>query len=110
MIYMITEIVDLLYPLFYVPAMMLIIIYLASYSRISESWLYRSLFAPLMLACFDYLENLAIIFMLYSYPENNYFYTLTGFFSNMKYLMLGTSLAILTVIAIMSVKNELLHD
>jgi hypothetical protein len=107
-LYILTEIIDLIYPFAYTAAFILLIIYLGKYAHSPVQITKNALVVPVLLFVFDYLENLSIIAMLGSFPDENFLYHIAGYITLIKYCLLLFNVILITIFAITAIKKEFL--
>jgi len=91
---------DMVYPFLFGVTYCLLLAYILNKLGKSESFLFYLCFIPLLSGLFDYFENIGIIAMLNSYPDNsiilskttNVFSVLKSFFTSIYFIILTISL------------------
>ena len=107
-LYLIAEIIDLIYPFAYTAAFMLLLVYLGRYAFPSNQVKTRILVIPVALFCIDYMENITIIINILSFPAEHFFYLFSGYFTILKYIFLLINMGVLSFFALVALKRELM--
>lgn len=99
---------DMIYPFFFGVSYCLILAYLLNKIGKIETYLFYLSFLPLFSGLFDYFENIGIIIMLNSYPDNSIILTqITNVFSVLKSSFTTLYFIILIIILIIFGKSKL---
>lgn len=99
---------DMIYPFFFGVSYCLILAYLLNKIGKTESYIFYLSFLPLFSGLFDYFENIGIIIMLNSYPDNSIILTqITNVFSVLKSSFTTLYFIILIIILIIFGKSKL---
>jgi hypothetical protein len=100
--------VDMIYPLLFAVSSCLVLAYFLNKIGKTEGPLFYLCFIPVFSGLFDYGENIGIITMLKTYPENLKLYSqVTNVFSILKSSCTATYFILLIILLIVFVKNRL---
>lgn len=103
--------IDMIYPYLFGVSYCLILAYFLNKLGKIESYLFYLTFLPLFSGLFDYFENIGIITMLNSYPDNSIILTLiTNVFSVLKSSFTTSYFIILIIILIVFGKSKLFQN